>query len=53
MDAGLLYEQPFIDYSPQGLDGLFPDHAATNIVQIIAMINKNAGLAIQASSLQN
>ena len=43
MDAGLLYEQPFTNYSPLGLDGLFPETEAVDIVQILAMINKNAG----------
>ena len=43
MDAGLLYEQPFINYRPLGLDGIFPETAAADIVQIVAMINKNAG----------
>jgi type I restriction enzyme R subunit len=43
MDAGLLYEQPFTNYSPSGLDGLFPETEATDIVQILANINQNAG----------
>ena len=44
MDAGLLYEQPFTNYSSLGLDGLFPEKDAADIVQILAMINRNAGL---------
>lgn len=43
MDGGLLYEQPFTNFSPLGLDGLFPETDAADIVQILAMINKNAG----------
>ena len=42
MDAGLLYEQPFTNYSALGLDGLFPETEAVDIVQILAMINRNA-----------
>lgn len=43
MDAGLLYEQPFTNYSPLGLDGLFPETDAADIAQILAIINTNAG----------
>lgn len=43
MDAGLLYEQPFTNYSPLGLDGIFPEPAAADIAQIIMTINQNAG----------
>jgi type I restriction enzyme R subunit len=52
MDAGLLYEQPFTNYSPLGLDGLFPETAAADIAQIIMSINRNAGWsAFQTPSL--
>jgi type I restriction enzyme R subunit len=43
MDPGLLYEQPFTEFSPLGLDGLFPETDAMEIVSILAMINQNAG----------
>jgi type I restriction enzyme R subunit len=43
MDPGRLYEQPFTNDSPLGLDGLFPESAAVDIVNILAMINRNAG----------
>ncbi|MCC2671866.1 MAG: restriction endonuclease subunit, partial [Armatimonadetes bacterium] len=45
MDPGLLYEQPFTDFHPDGLDGLFPDSDADRIVRIIAAINENVGLS--------
>ena len=47
MDGGKLYEQPFTNFSPLGLDGLFPETEAADIVQILAMINKNAGWSQQ------
>jgi type I restriction enzyme, R subunit len=43
MDPGALYEQPFTEHSPSGLDGLFPEPAAADIVHILAAINANAG----------
>jgi type I restriction enzyme R subunit len=43
MDPGRLYEQPFTDYSPSGIDGLFPDPDAQEIVNVLALINRNAG----------
>jgi len=43
MDGSLLYEQPFTNFNPLGLDGLFLETEAADIVQILAMINKNAG----------
>ena len=43
MDPGRLYEQPFTNDSPLGLDGLFAESAAADIVNILAMINRNAG----------
>ena len=45
MDQGLLYAQPFTDFSMRGLDGLFPETEAADIMQILAMINKNANWA--------
>jgi type I restriction enzyme R subunit len=45
MDPGRLYEQPFTEYSPLGLDGLFPELAAADIVSILVTINRNAGWA--------
>jgi type I restriction enzyme R subunit len=42
--ATKLYEPPFTDLHPEGLDGLFPDDAADMLVHIITHINHNAGL---------
>lgn len=42
MDPGLLYEPPFTDYSPAGLDGVFGDAEADGIVSILNSIRQNA-----------
>jgi type I restriction enzyme, R subunit len=40
MDAGLLYEPPFTDYSGTGLDGVFGDSEANDIVSILGAIRE-------------
>jgi type I restriction enzyme R subunit len=45
MDAKLLYETPFTDYSPAGLDGVFNDDDADRIVGILQNIRANAAAA--------
>ena len=42
MDAGLLYEPPFTDYSTTGLDGLFVDTDANEIISILGSIRQTA-----------
>ena len=42
MDPGILYESPYTDYSPQGLDGVFKDSDAGKIVDILTRIKQNA-----------
>jgi len=42
MEAGLLYEPPFTDYSTTGLDGVFDNRGATGIVEILNMIRRSA-----------
>jgi len=42
MDAGLLYEPPFTDYSSNGLDGVFSDADASRIVSILDTIRQKA-----------
>jgi type I restriction enzyme R subunit len=39
MNPGMLYEAPFTDTHPEGLDGIFNDDAADNIVSIIRLFN--------------
>ena len=39
MDPGLLYEPPFTDTHPEGLDGVFSDDEADNIVSIVRSFN--------------
>ncbi len=43
MDAGMLYESPYTDVSPSGLDGLFDSAAAERIVNLLEWIERNAG----------
>ena len=42
IDVGLLYEQPFTNFTHLGPEGRFPENDAADIVQIPAMINRNA-----------
>ncbi|MGH8008369.1 MAG: type I restriction-modification enzyme R subunit C-terminal domain-containing protein, partial [Candidatus Binatia bacterium] len=42
MDPSLLYESPFTDYSPKGLDGVFSDSDAEGIVSILHSIREQA-----------
>ena len=42
MDAGLLYEPPFTDYSTTGLDGLFENKDADGIVSVLSAIRESA-----------
>lgn len=44
IEAELLYEPPFTDYSPSGLDGIFSDADANGIVAILSSI-RNAAVA--------
>ena len=39
MDPGMLYESPFTDTHPEGLDGIFSDDDADNIVSIVRSFN--------------
>ncbi|MBE9110677.1 DEAD/DEAH box helicase family protein [Nodosilinea sp. LEGE 07298] len=40
MDPGMLYEPPFTDSHPEGLDGVFNDDEADNLVAIIRTFNE-------------
>ena len=42
MEPDILYEPPFTDYSPTGLDGIFNDDEADLIVSILNRIRENA-----------
>lgn len=42
MEPGILYEPPFTDFSPSGLDGIFTNDDANRIVSILDMIRRNA-----------
>jgi type I restriction enzyme R subunit len=42
MDPAALYASPFTDYSAHGLEGVFKDEDADQLVQILRQINTNA-----------
>ena len=42
MDAALLYQPPYTNYSSNGLSGIFPDNEATKIIEILGLIKINA-----------
>ncbi|NEO34150.1 MAG: DEAD/DEAH box helicase family protein [Symploca sp. SIO3C6] len=50
MDAGLLYEPPFTDLHHEGLDGVFDDDHAEEIINIIESFNKTIGVNFGAAS---
>lgn len=37
-----LYESPYTDFSSQGLDGVFPDADANELISILKQVNENA-----------
>jgi type I restriction enzyme R subunit len=45
MDPALLYEQPFINLNPLGIEGLFQNSEADGIIGVLSTINANAGLS--------
>jgi type I restriction enzyme R subunit len=42
MEAGRLYEAPFIDICPQGPEGIFPSATVDQMVQVLAEIRLRA-----------
>ena len=42
MEAGRLYESPFLDISPQGPEGLFPTAKVARMVQVLDEIAQRA-----------
>jgi type I restriction enzyme R subunit len=49
MNPGLLYAPPFTDTDPNGLDGVFSDNEADNIVAIVRGFNKTVGAEFAAA----
>lgn len=45
MDLGLLYQTPYTNHSPLGLDGVFSDSDANRIVGIIRRVNESVQVA--------
>ena len=44
MEPARLYEQPFTNFSPMGLDGVFKDIEIDRLLSIVQTINGNAGM---------
>lgn len=42
MDARLLYDSPYIDFSPRGVDGVFPSNEMDEIVAILQDVRQRA-----------
>ena len=42
VDPAVLYAPPYTDLDSSGLDGLFDDGTAGQIVRILGLINRNA-----------
>lgn len=42
MEAGRLYESPFLDISPQGPEGLFPAAKVDGIVRVLEEVMRRA-----------
>lgn len=49
MDIGLLYEPPFTDLHHRGLDGLFKDDDANQIVSLVTSFNSTVGVEFGAA----
>lgn len=46
MDPGLLYEPPFTDLHDEGLDGLFQEPDADNIIALVRSFNESVGYEV-------
>ena len=42
MDIGLLYESPYIDFSPQGVDGMFDPSQVVQLISILEDVRRRA-----------
>ncbi len=42
MDAARLYESPYIDKSPQGVEGIFPTAQVDELLAILESVRKRA-----------
>ena len=49
MDPGLLYEPPFTDLHHKGLDGVFEDNDADQIVLLLGSFNETVGVEFGAA----
>ncbi len=45
MDAELLYESPFIDFTPQGPEGIFTSAQVDELIHVLAQIRQMATAA--------
>ena len=48
MDPGLLYEPPFTDIHDEGLDGVFEDNDADQVVAVVRSFNDTVGVKFGA-----
>ena len=53
MEAGRLYESPFLDISPQGPEGLFPVAKVDQMAQVLDEIRQRATAEHEIVRLQN
>lgn len=49
MDIGMLYESPFTDIHDEGLDGIFDDNNADEIINIVESFNESVGVTFRAA----
>ncbi|WP_242065489.1 type I restriction-modification enzyme R subunit C-terminal domain-containing protein [Trichocoleus sp. FACHB-262] len=49
MDPGLLYEPPFTEVHHEGLDGVFRDNDADQIIALVDSFNRNVGMKFGAA----
>jgi len=42
MDPSQLYESPFTDFSPRGVDGIFPPEQVTQLLSILTDVRQRA-----------
>ena len=49
MDPGLLYEPPFTDRQPDGVEGLYGDDDVDNIISIVRSFNESVGAKLGAA----
>jgi type I restriction enzyme R subunit len=49
MDPGLLFQPPYTNFSPHGIDGIFEEADADQIIAIVRSFNETVGKAFTAA----